>query len=66
MKPGGWPGPKFSVGWTRSHVHCLYNFVAAVAEGRPARPSLADGIRLQYILERIRESARERTWKTIN
>jgi predicted dehydrogenase len=39
-KPAGWPGPKFSVGWLRSHVHCLYNFVAAVAEGRPTEPSL--------------------------
>ncbi len=64
-KPAGWPGPKFSVGWLRSHVHCLYNFVAAVAEGRQAEPSLADGVRLQYMLEMVRESARERAWRRI-
>ena len=62
-KPGGWPGPKFAVGWIRSHIHCLYCFVEAVAAGRPARPSLQEGIRLQYLLEQIRKSARERVWK---
>jgi len=62
-KPGGWPGPKFAVGWIRSHIHCLYSFVEAVAAGRPAHPSLQEGIRLQYLLEQIRESARERAWK---
>lgn len=61
-KPGGWPGPKFAVGWTRSHVHCLYHFLAAVAEGRPASPSLADGLRMQRMLEAVRRSAREKAW----
>ena len=64
-KPAGWPGPKFAVGWLRSHVQCLYNFVAAVAEGRQAEPDLSRGVRLQYILEMVRESARERAWREI-
>jgi len=64
-KPAGWPGPKFAVGWIRSHVHCLYNFVSAVAEGRGARPSLADGVCLQHILEMVRRSAEERSWRRV-
>jgi len=64
-KPAGWPGPKFATGWLRSHVHCLYNFVSAVAEGRPTQPSLVDGVRLQRILEEVRLSARERSWRRL-
>ena len=64
-KPAGWPGPKFSVGWLRSHIHCLHNFVRAVTEGRQTEPSLADGVRLQYVLKMVRESARERAWREI-
>ena len=61
--PGGkFPNPKFSIGWIRSHIHSLYAFLAAVAEGRPARPSLADGIALQRMLEAVRESARLGRW----
>jgi predicted dehydrogenase len=64
-KPAGWPGPKFTVGWLQTHVHCLNNFVSAAAEGRQTRPSLADGVRLDYLLEEIRRSAKERAWRPI-
>jgi predicted dehydrogenase len=60
--PAGWPGPKFAVGWLRSHVQCLYNFVSAVAAGRATRPDLADGVRLQEMLEVVRVSAARREW----
>jgi predicted dehydrogenase len=61
--PGGkLPSPKCSVGWIRSHVHCLYQFLRAIAEGRPASPSLADGIRLQRVLEAARRSAEQGAW----
>ena len=60
--PAGWPGPKFPPGWIRAHVHCLYNFISAVAEERPAEPSLRDGVRVQYMLEEIRRSAKQRAW----
>jgi len=64
-KPGVWPAPKVAVGWIRSHVHCLHNFVSAVAEGRRTEPSLAEGVRLQYNLEVIRESAAARAWREL-
>lgn len=62
--PGGWPGPKFAVGWLRSHVQSLYNFVSAVAAERPTRPDLSDGVRLQEMMEVVRESAGRREWRT--
>ena len=65
-EPAGWPGPKFPPGWIRAHVHCLHNFVSAVVEGRPAEPSLRDGVRLQYMLERIRQSAQQRAWRSLS
>ena len=56
--PGGkFPGPKFPVGWVRGHVHSLYSFLRAVAEGAEPSPSLQEGIHLQRVLEAIRESA---------
>ena len=62
-KPGGaFPGPKFSLGWIRSHVHSLYCFLDAIATGRPASPSLAEGIALQKSLEALRESAATGKW----
>ncbi len=61
--PGGkFPGPKFPVGWVRGHVHSLYCFLAAIAEGRQPHPSLEEGIHLQRVLEAIRQAARTRRW----
>ena len=56
-KPGGFPGPKFSIGWIRAHIHSLYNFLDAVASGRQAQPSLQDGLRLQRVLSAAERSA---------
>jgi predicted dehydrogenase len=58
----GFPNPKATIGWIRSHVACLANFLQAVAEGRPAVPGLEQGIRLQYLMECIRRSAAQRRW----
>ena len=54
------PGPKFALGWIRTHAACLANFVHAVAEGRPADPSLAVGIRLQKVMDACYRSTRAR------
>jgi len=61
-EPARFPGPKFSIGWVRGHIHCLYSFLSAVAEGKEASPSLAEGIHLQRILESVRESAESGQW----
>ncbi len=56
------PSPKAAVGWIRAHVACLANFLQAIAEGRPAAPDLAQGVRVQQLMHTARRSAAERRW----
>ncbi len=61
--PGNkFPGPKFSIGWLRGHIHSLYSFLCAVADGKSPRPSLEQGIHLQRVLETVRRSAASGQW----
>jgi len=61
--PGNkFPNPRFTLGWIRSHVHCAYSFLKAVADGTPPSPSLAEGIHRQRVLEAIRDSAETAQW----
>ena len=64
--PGGtFPGGKLSVGWIRSHVHCLYSFLKSIADGTPAHPSLAEGLHLQRMLEAARRAAETGGWEDL-
>lgn len=56
------PSPKATIGWLRSHVACLANFLQAVAEGRPAEPGLEQGIRVQRLMDTIGHSAAAGQW----
>ena len=58
----GFPSPKASIGWIRSHVECLANFLQAVAELRPACPGIEQGIKVQHLMQCIRRSAKARSW----
>jgi len=65
-KPGGdFPSSKFSIGWIRAHVHCLYNFLSCIAENREASPSFKEGAYIQYVMEKAYESAEEGVWKEL-
>jgi predicted dehydrogenase len=48
--PAVFPSPKAGVGWVRAHVACLYHFLSAVAEGRPASPGFDVGVQLQHLM----------------
>lgn len=62
-KPGGdFPGPKFSIGWIRSHVHSLYSFLNCVYEKKKASPSFRDGAYIQYVMEKAYESDDKGSW----
>ena len=58
----GFPTPKAAVGWMRSHLACLANFLFDVAAGVPGCPGLAQGIYLQRLLAACRESAGTGAW----
>lgn len=61
--PGGrFPSPKASVGWLRSHVHCLYGFLRSIVDDTDPSPSLADGVRMQRVLEAAITSAKRNAW----
>ena len=65
QKPAGFPGPKFSLGWMRSHMACLAHFLSSVATGTPANPSLEQGIYVQELIECARISAETKSWVQI-
>jgi predicted dehydrogenase len=58
----GFPSPKASIGWIRSHVACLANFLEAVAQGRPAVPGLEQGIAVQHLMDCVLRSAAGKCW----
>jgi len=62
--PGGrFLPPKSSVGWERGHLHCYYTFLDAVARGeRPTENTVADGARLQALMEDCRRAEALGRW----
>ena len=61
--PGGKTMVKQSIGWNRSHVHSYFSFLDAINGGRLPSPSLADGARIQEIMEAAYRSAERGTWE---
>ncbi|MBW7882593.1 MAG: Gfo/Idh/MocA family oxidoreductase [Caldilineaceae bacterium] len=51
--------------FVRTHAECQYQFLRAVAEDRPARPSLADGLHIQAVMEAAARSSDEGRWVSI-
>lgn len=56
------PSPKNSIGWMRCHMACLANFLQSVAGYSPGNPGLGQGLYIQRVMERVRESAASGTW----
>jgi len=49
--PGGaFPNPRFTLGFLRAHVACLYNFIDCVDKGIKASPSFEDGAYIQSVI----------------
>jgi predicted dehydrogenase len=59
---GKFPNPKFSIGWIRSHMHCMYSFLEAIALDKTPQPSLEEGIRLQRVMVAGYQSASSGRW----
>jgi predicted dehydrogenase len=56
------PSPKMAVGWLRAHLACQAHFLSRVAAGAAGEPSLAQGVRIQRLMEVVRESAKTKQW----
>ncbi|MDD3952687.1 MAG: Gfo/Idh/MocA family oxidoreductase [Lentisphaeria bacterium] len=65
-KPAGFPTPKASIGWMRGHMHCLYTFLNSVHTGKAVGPTLDQGVYIQYLMEKVKESANKKQWIALN
>lgn len=65
-KPGGsFPAPALNVGWLRSHVACLHNFLATIGGESNANPSIPEAAELQRIMDIAYTSANDGQWKAL-
>jgi predicted dehydrogenase len=64
-EPAVLPPPKASIGWTRAHVACLHHFLTCIAEDRPARPDLHDGLAVQRVMAAAYNSSNSQSWTDV-
>lgn len=64
--PGGaFLPPKNAIGWERGHMHCYFTFLNAVAHDLPTDCTIADGARLQCLMDKLHESNASGKWVEI-
>jgi predicted dehydrogenase len=56
-KPYALGATKNPIGWPQLHVHCLYDFVQAIAGGPNNGPTFADGLAAQRFVHACQQSA---------
>lgn len=61
----GFPTPKAAIGWMRSHMACLANFLFDVAAGKPGDPGLGQGVYVQRVMDACSRSARSGQWVSV-
>jgi predicted dehydrogenase len=59
-----WP-PGHLIGYEHTFTHTIYDLLEAIADGKIPRPSFADGVANQAVLEAMERSARTRRWVTL-
>jgi predicted dehydrogenase len=64
-KESDFPGPKFTTGWIRAHIHSIYNFLNSVYENRQTPPSIFDGIYNMNVMDKIKKSIESKKWEKI-
>jgi len=52
-------------GFVRTHAECQYQFLKALSEERSPSPSLADGLKVQEVMEAALRSSAEGRWVTV-
>lgn len=61
----GWWPPGHIIGYEHSFIHTVYDFIRAIADGKPPRPSFEDGVQNQRVLDAIERSAQSGRWEKI-
>lgn len=60
--PAMMPGPKFTMGWVRSHIAALYSFLDCVVNDRMPSPNFHDAVKLHHLMESIYKAAETKSW----
>jgi len=64
--PGGsFLPPKSAIGWERGHTHCYYTFLDEVAHDLPESNPIAEGARLQCLMDKMLQSNASGSWVEI-
>ena len=64
-KPSVLPSPKLPVGWTRFHMHCIYDFLSGLAKQTPGTATLHDGAAVQAVDDAVRRSHQSGAWEDV-
>ncbi|MDX1522350.1 MAG: Gfo/Idh/MocA family oxidoreductase, partial [Anaerolineae bacterium] len=59
------PDGSMTPGFSRVHAECQYQFLKAIWDGRPASPSLADGLKVQEVMAAAQQSSEQGRWVTM-
>ncbi len=59
-----WPAGHI-IGYEHTFTHTVFDFLKAVAAGKPVQPDFEDGVRNQLALEAIEKAAHTRRWVTV-
>jgi len=50
--------PKFSIGWIRYHIACLYGFLDAIVNNKKPSTDFEDGFKVQKIMDAVMQSSK--------
>ncbi len=56
------PGPKFSIGWIRTHLECIATYMNAVHMNKQFNPNIEQGLYIQEVIDCVQESSKKRIW----
>jgi len=59
------PDWSMTPGFVRTHAECQYQFLKAISEGTEPSPTLADGLKVQEIMEAAVRSSDEGRWVSV-
>src|SRR5438067_3714135 len=62
---GKWWVPGLQIGYEHSFVHQVADFLAGLAERKPARPDFKDGLATDYVTDAVLKSARTGQWEKV-
>lgn len=60
-----WWVPGLQIGYEHSFVHQFADFLAGVAEGKPAQPTFREALETQQVCDAVLKSARTRQWQKV-